>query len=60
MPKKRRAAVLLRLDAGMDYSEISEALGTSEGSARVLVHLALKELKAGLKTYLGGGSDDET
>lgn len=45
LPKKRRAVALLRLDAGMSYAEIAEALGTSEGSARVLVHLALKEIK---------------
>ena len=59
MPKKRRAAVMLRLDGGMDYAEISRALGTSEGSVRVLVHLALKELKSGLETYLGGGNEHE-
>ena len=45
MPKKRRAAALLRLDAGLSYAEIARALGTSEGSARVHVHLALKTLR---------------
>ena len=56
MPKKRRMAVMLRLDGGLDNSEIAAALGSSEGSVRVLVHLALKELKAGLSSYLRGES----
>jgi RNA polymerase sigma-70 factor, ECF subfamily len=52
LPKKRRAVALLRLDAGMSYAEIAEAIGTSEGSARVLVHLALKELREKLEDIL--------
>ena len=48
MPKKRREAALLRLDGGMSYGEIATAMGSSEGSARVLVHLALKELKTAI------------
>lgn len=59
LPKKRRAVALLRLDAGMSYSEIAEAIGTTEGSARVLVHLALKELKEKLADVLGA-ADTET
>ena len=59
MPKKRRMAAMLRLDGGLDYAEIANTLGTSEGSARVLVHLALKELKAGLSAYLAGEQRDE-
>jgi RNA polymerase sigma-70 factor (ECF subfamily) len=45
MPDKRRDAALLRLDAGLSYRDIGIALGSTEGSARVLVHVALKELK---------------
>jgi RNA polymerase sigma-70 factor, ECF subfamily len=45
MPKKRREAVLLRLDAGLGHREIAEAIGSSEASVRVLVHQALAELK---------------
>ena len=48
LPKKRRSAALLRLDGGMSYAEIAEAVGTTEGSARVLVHLAMKELRTQL------------
>ena len=46
LPRKRRQAAILRLDAGMSYREIAQALDTTEGSARVLVHLALKALRA--------------
>jgi RNA polymerase sigma-70 factor (ECF subfamily) len=52
LPKKRRAVALLRLDGGMSYAEIAEAIGTTEGSARVLVHLALKEIKDKLEDVL--------
>lgn len=45
MPKKRREVALLRLDGAMSYEEIAAAVGTTEGSARVLVHLAMKELR---------------
>jgi RNA polymerase sigma-70 factor (ECF subfamily) len=60
MPKKRREAAMLRLDAGLSYREIGEALDSSEGSARVLVHLALKELKSHLADLLGDPSSEET
>ncbi len=52
MPEKRRMAAILRLDAGMSYAEIATALGSTEGSTRVLVHLALKELKSKLASVL--------
>lgn len=52
LPEKRRAVALLRLDAGMSYEEIAQAVGTTEGSARVLVHMALKELRQELADLL--------
>jgi len=52
MPKKRREVALLRLDGNMSYAEIAQAVGTTEGSARVLVHLALKELRDKLNDLL--------
>jgi len=52
MPKKRREVALLRLDGNMSYAEIAQAVGTTEGSARVLVHLALKELRDKLNDVL--------
>ncbi|MCA9626850.1 MAG: RNA polymerase sigma factor [Myxococcales bacterium] len=45
MPEKRREAAMMRLDGNLSYAEIADAIGSTEGSARVLVHLALKELK---------------
>jgi RNA polymerase sigma-70 factor, ECF subfamily len=55
MPEKRSKAALLRLEAGLSYAEIAEATGSSEGSARVLVHQAVKELRA----MLGGDGDEQ-
>ncbi len=52
LPKKRREAALLRLDAGLGYAEIARLIGSTEGSARVLVHLALTELRAKLADLL--------
>ena len=48
LPPKRRLAVTMRLDAGLSYGEIAEAIGSTEGSTRVLVHMALKALRAQL------------
>lgn len=45
MPSMRRQAVLLRMDAGLPHAEIAQALGTSEESVRVLVHMGLKEIR---------------
>jgi RNA polymerase sigma-70 factor (ECF subfamily) len=44
LPEKRQRVVLLRLDAGLGYAEIANLVGTTEGSARVLVHHALRDL----------------
>jgi RNA polymerase sigma-70 factor (ECF subfamily) len=55
LPAKRQQVVLLRLDAGLGYAEIAAAVGTTEGSARVLVHHALRELKSELKDMAGPG-----
>ncbi len=58
LPEKRRNAAMLRLDGGLSYAEIAEALDTSAASARVLVHLAVKALKAELADLTGGRHDD--
>jgi RNA polymerase sigma-70 factor, ECF subfamily len=52
MPDKRRRAATLRLDGGLSYKEIADALNSSEGSTRVLVHKALGELKEKLADLL--------
>ncbi len=62
MPEKRRRAAVLRLDGGLSYAEIGEALETSEGSARVLVHMAVKTLRESLSDLVeqdGAGERDE-
>lgn len=53
LPAKRQRVALLRLDAGLGYREIAEAVGTTEGSARVLVHHTLRELSEKL-AHLSG------
>jgi len=58
LPKKRRAAAMLRLDAGLSYAEIALALKTSESSARVLVHLALETLRQRLKDLIDPADED--
>lgn len=60
LPKKRQQAALLRLDAGMSYSEIAQALGTTEGSARVLVHYAMNTLREQLSDVLDHGEPSAT
>ena len=58
MPNKRRQAALLRLDGGLSYREIAAALESTEGSTRVLVHTALKELKERLADLMTGASEE--
>ena len=53
LPAKRQRVVLLRLDAGLGYAAIAEAVGTTEGSARVLVHHALRHLAEQLGEVMG-------
>lgn len=59
MPPKRREVALLRLDGAMSYAEIAEAVGSTEGSARVLVHLAMKELRSQLADLLPQSPEEE-
>lgn len=59
LPEKRRAVAMLRLDAELSYAEIAEAVGTTEGSARVLVHMALKELRGQLADLVRGEETSE-
>ncbi|MEO5511859.1 MAG: sigma-70 family RNA polymerase sigma factor [Longimicrobiales bacterium] len=45
LPPKQRNAVILRVQAGLSYAEIGEAIDCSEGSARVNYHLGIKRLR---------------
>src|SRR5450432_1188825 len=60
MPEKRREVALLRLDGNLSYAEIALALGTTEGSARVLTHLALNDLKSQLGALLGASTPERS
>ena len=53
LPAKRQQVVLLKLEGRLTYEEIAAALGTSEGSARVLAHLGMKQLRAALEDQRG-------
>ncbi len=45
LPPKQRAVITLKLEQGLNYQEISEALGGTAGAARVNYCQALKTLK---------------
>lgn len=45
LPRLQREVFLLRAQQGMEYEEISVALGTTPGAARVHYHHAVKRLK---------------
>ena len=46
LPEASRAALLMRAFHGLGYDEVGEALGISEGAAKVKVHRARKMLEA--------------
>ena len=45
LPDERRQAIILRFVECLPHSEIADALGRTEGSARVLVHRTLADLR---------------
>jgi RNA polymerase sigma-70 factor (ECF subfamily) len=45
LPRLQREVFLLRVQQGLDYAEIAEALDTTTGAARVHFHHAVKRLK---------------
>ena len=49
LPEKQRMAVILRLQQGLDYKAVGEALDCSEGAARVNYHLGIKRLRELMK-----------
>ncbi len=54
LPEERRAALLLRIDHGLDYEEIRTVLGWSLAKVKNEIHRARLELRARLAKYLGG------
>jgi RNA polymerase sigma-70 factor (ECF subfamily) len=49
LPEKRRDAVIMRMDGGLSDRDIAAALGSTEGSVRVLVHHGLAAIEEHLK-----------
>lgn len=45
LPDERRQAIVLRFVQRLPHAEVADALGRSEGSARVLVHRTLADLR---------------
>jgi RNA polymerase sigma-70 factor (ECF subfamily) len=45
LPDKQRRCILLRIDAELSFRDIGEAVGCSEGSARVNFHHGMKALR---------------
>lgn len=50
LPEDRRQVILLRFVDGLSSREVGEVLGRSPGAVRVLLHRALRDLEARLRT----------
>jgi RNA polymerase sigma-70 factor (ECF subfamily) len=55
MSGERRAALVLRVDHGLDYDEIRRVMGWSLAKVKNEIHRARLELRARLAGYLGDG-----
>ncbi|MFO0585640.1 MAG: sigma-70 family RNA polymerase sigma factor [Anaeromyxobacter sp.] len=49
LPRRQREVLTLRIDAELPFAEIAEALGTTENSAKVTFHHAVKRLRERLE-----------
>jgi RNA polymerase sigma-70 factor, ECF subfamily len=54
LPEERRAALLLRIDHGLDYEEIRVVMGWSMAKVKNEIHRARLELRSRLEKYVGG------
>ncbi|MEE8558624.1 MAG: sigma-70 family RNA polymerase sigma factor [Myxococcota bacterium] len=54
LPDRQRAALMLRLEEGLGYTEIAETLGASLASVKSLIHRARENLLASLRDQNGG------
>jgi RNA polymerase sigma-70 factor (ECF subfamily) len=48
LPRRQREVLALRVDAGLSFAEVGQALGITEGNARVAFHHAARRLRAAL------------
>jgi RNA polymerase sigma-70 factor (ECF subfamily) len=56
LSEERRAALLLRIDHGLDYEEIREVMGWTLPKVKNEIHRARLELREKLGEYIGGRS----
>jgi RNA polymerase sigma-70 factor (ECF subfamily) len=56
LPTKQRMTLELRIYEDLPFREIAEALGTSEGAAKVNFHYAVRKLRARLAPAADGGA----
>jgi len=49
LPRLQREVFVMRVQQGLEYSEICDALGTTPGAARVHYHHAVKRLKESVR-----------
>ena len=54
LPKKQRAAILLRVSKGFSYQEIGKHLNSSESGVKSLIHRGRQNLKDALTSYFRG------
>jgi RNA polymerase sigma-70 factor (ECF subfamily) len=54
LDEERRAALLLRIDHGLDYDEIRNVMGWSLAKVKNEIHRARLELRSRLEKYIGG------
>ena len=48
LPHRQREVLTLRIDAGLSFADVAQALGITEGKARVAFHHAARRLRAAL------------
>jgi RNA polymerase sigma factor (sigma-70 family) len=54
LSEERRAALLLRIDHGLDYDEIRNVMGWTLAKVKNEIHRARLELRSRLEKYVGG------
>lgn len=54
LPEAQRLAILLRDQSGLEFAEIADALGTTEGNVRVLLHRGRLKLLAVINAFEEG------
>jgi RNA polymerase sigma-70 factor (ECF subfamily) len=58
LPEEQRAVIVLRFIEGMDYAQVAEIMGKSQGALRVIQHRALAALRRILSREDGEGVEE--